>query len=456
MTVEDNGDGFSRESFDTLMNGGIGNSEKRPQHTALRNGRDVIGRLGIGILGIAQICGGFTVTSKMKDGTGFCAIVTLYDLLKEDLDKDEPTVSEPIEVGEYKFDDSFDLSNAKFGTTIATDDVHPTFARAFQQSVSGKDYKRVPLEWRKALKTCSQVHSLQQLGDYWRFIWELSASCPIPYVAPDAMPRSLIKADQARLESYNFRVYVDNLELRKPVLLKGNKAGYTTHEIEEQQYVVYNRLLRFHGYIAVQEGTQLKPDELRGILIRIKNVAIGYYDQTMLDYRSNEGPRNRWITGELYVDEGLEDALNIDRDSFNRFHPQFKQLQDFVHSVLKENVFPRVYKQIDVRSSQRAEVKSRAHVALLGAVLSDVLETRVSVRAGRTRAEKTAEFPVVAKKRGGLSVVLPNKESIGIKRSQKELAVATLAVFEAAMRASTATRRKEAFRAALLALLSKW
>jgi hypothetical protein len=92
----------------------------------------------------------------------------------------------------------------------------------------------------------------------------------------------------------------------------------------------------------------------------------------------------------------------------------------------------------------------------LGAVLSDVLETRVSVRAGRTRAEKTAEFPVVAKKRGGLSVVLPNKESIGIKRSQKELAVATLAVFEAAMRASTATRRKEAFRAALLALLSKW
>ena len=44
-------------------------------------------------------------------------------------------------------------------------------------------------------------------------------------------------------------------------------------------------------------------------------MGIGYYDQSMLDYRSNEGPRSRWVTGEIYVHEGLEDALNVDRDS---------------------------------------------------------------------------------------------------------------------------------------------
>jgi Histidine kinase-, DNA gyrase B-, and HSP90-like ATPase len=456
ITVEDNGDGFSRESFTTLMDGGIGNSEKRPQHKALRDGREIIGRLGIGMLGIAQICGSFTVTSKMKDGTGFHAIVTLYDLLKENLDKEEPTVSDPIEVGEYKFDDTFNLSGAKFGTTIKTNDVHPTFARSFQQSVSGKGYKRVPRDWRKAIKIPSQAQSLKELGDYWRFIWELSASCPIPYVAPDAIPKGLVKGEQARLESYNFTVFVDNLELRKPMVLKGNKAGYTTHKIDEQTYVIYNRLLRFHGYIVVQEGSQLRPDELRGILIRIKNVAIGYYDQTMLDYRHNEGPRNRWITGEIYVDEGLEDALNIDRDSFNRFHPQFKQLQEFVHDVLKDDVFPKVYKQIDVRSARRMEEKGKQHVSHLSAVLSDVLDTRVTVRGGQTKAEKAAEFPVLVEQKTGVSVVLPDSENVSIKKSQKSLALAVLAIFEAAMSESTATRRREAFRSALLALLSKW
>ena len=62
-------------------------------------------------------------------------------------------------------------------------------------------------------------------------------------------------------------------------------------------------------------------------------MAVGYYDTSMLDYRINEGPRSRWLTGEIYVSEGLEDALNIDRDSFNKFHPQYRALQSYVHDM---------------------------------------------------------------------------------------------------------------------------
>lgn len=43
----------------------------------------------------------------------------------------------------------------------------------------------------------------------------------------------------------------------------------------------------YHGYIVVQEGVNLRPDEFRGIMIRIKDVAVGYYDTSMLDYRTN-------------------------------------------------------------------------------------------------------------------------------------------------------------------------
>src|ERR1700685_2974721 len=55
LSVEDNGDGFGRDDFESLMRGGIGNSDKRVESLSLRYGRPTIGRLGIGMLGIAQI-----------------------------------------------------------------------------------------------------------------------------------------------------------------------------------------------------------------------------------------------------------------------------------------------------------------------------------------------------------------------------------------------------------------
>jgi hypothetical protein len=105
------------------MQGGIGNSQKRPLDLKLINNRPVIGRFGIGMLGIAQVCGAFTVTSKPKDGSpGFRARVQLFDRLKERLDADDPDVvaakkdstSEmPVEIyaGNYDFE-KFDADRA--------------------------------------------------------------------------------------------------------------------------------------------------------------------------------------------------------------------------------------------------------------------------------------------------------------------------------------------------------
>jgi HSP90 family molecular chaperone len=86
LSIRDDGDGFTKDDFKNLMEGGIGNSEKRPSEPTLINGRPVIGRLGIGMLGIAQICGAFTITSAPREGEPFTARIHLYDLLKERLD----------------------------------------------------------------------------------------------------------------------------------------------------------------------------------------------------------------------------------------------------------------------------------------------------------------------------------------------------------------------------------
>jgi hypothetical protein len=466
LAVEDDGTGFSREDFARLMSGGIGNSDKRPIGRKLIHERPIIGRLGIGMLGIAQICGSFTITSRMRSGKGFRAKVTLYDLLKERLDSNDPGVMgaedaqtpREVDVGVYDFDREFDLSRAKMGTSIVTDDVHPTFARAFKQSLGSPKFKEPPSEWARAIRIISGVHTLQEMGDYWRLLWELSASCPIPYISSACVPQRLVASDHERLESYDFKVIVDGLELRKPLALKGNPGGYTTQVIEEQHLKPYGRDLCFHGYILVQEGLQLKPDELRGILIRIKDVAIGYYDPSMLDYRFNEGPRSRWLTGEIFVTEGLEDALNIDRDSFNRFHPQFRAIQEYVHKVLRERIFPSVYKQIEVRSSARAETKRQARTGHLSLVLSDITDQRVSIRQAKGTDREREGLPQVevVEKGRGIEITVPNEAEIATKRSNRQLASAILALFEIAMKEPDLKRKREVFERSLLSLLAKW
>jgi len=480
LSVQDNGEGFTMADFKALMEGGIGNSEKRSEELPLFNDRPVIGRLGIGLLGIAQICGAFTVTSKTRQGEGFRAHVNLYDLLKEKLDRNDPAivkeiVSTPVpgegldpdeeyglrevDIGEYNFDKNFDPASVRRGTTIITEDIHPTFVQTFKESLNKEEFpkfKDPPPDWSKALTILSRVHSLQEMGDYWRLLWELSAACPIPYVSDRALPRRIVAEDQKRLGGYDFKVLVDGIELFKPVSLRGNPGGYTSRIIEPQSTTIYGKPLTFHGYLLVQEGKQLLPDELRGILVRIKNVGIGYYDPSMLDYRFNEGPRSKWLTGEIYVDQGLEDALNIDRDSFNRFHPQFRFVQSYLHKILHNEVFPEVYRNIDARSLAKKEIKGKEHRQHLRAILSGTSGKPVRLKQAPRNEEDDLPSVHVSEEADAVEVTMPNPTNIKTSKAYRDLASALITIHGVALREKTRDRQRRIFTELLLKLLAEW
>jgi hypothetical protein len=143
LSIQDNGRGFTRKEFEHLMEGGIGNSQKRSEDTAPK--RPIIGRLGIGLLGIAQICPSFKISSVTSDGEGFRARVILYDLLKKKLDKNDDSVVTPeiVHIGKYEFEEDFDTDKAKRGTLIIGDDIHPTFTRAFRDSLTFKSLRNL-------------------------------------------------------------------------------------------------------------------------------------------------------------------------------------------------------------------------------------------------------------------------------------------------------------------------
>lgn len=441
LSVSDNGHGFSKAEFTRLMSGNIGNSEKRVEPLQMIHRRPTIGRLGIGMLGIAQVCPSFIVKSRPKKGEPFAARVVLFEELKERLDKQRPASGSAVQVGTYDFIDD-PLDDRKHGTLIYSDEMNVAFIRGFSAPFRTNDVARPPRDWADFLKEVGKANSLRQLGDYWRFVWELAATTPVPYLDNEAIPDEMIEKDQIKLVGYDFNVVVDDISLRKPVYLSGNPNGYTTVPLKLVEKV-YGNDVALHGYVAVQEGKQLQPDELRGVLVRIKNIGVGTYDTTLLDYRSNEGPRSRWVTGEIYVDKGLEDALNIDRDSFNRFHPEFMAVQEYLHEVLRKEVFRVVYQKLDARSKRKKAAKETKRRLMA----SDVLQSAKTELKATLPA--TDHRPVTTK-----PTAIP--DSVRVRQSQTDLVSSILTIFDMAVRIEDPEKRRAFFIRTIADLLKRW
>ena len=488
IVVTDDGHGFAKSDFARLMNEGIGNSTKRnPEHAdnaATR--RPVLGRLGIGLMGIAQICSRFRVISRPRDGEPFAAEVRILDHLRRRLDEeaaeavltDDRRASKTVFIGTWDYvdlgpDDGFR------GTRVIVTHPLPSFRRSFvttlrpvaagveeheaqmsarldaaaTPSEADVDEAMPPLEWESFLREASTKESIAMRGAYWQFLWELATSVPVRYVDKNAVPDRAIATDQKRLCDYKFRVFVDTRELFKPIYLDPKWVhGYTVDRFAEDLGVVSGQHVKLHGYLTVKEAKQLLPSEVRGILIRVKDVAVGGYDPSLLDWQTNQGPRSRWLTGEIFVEDGLEDAMNVDRDSFNQYHPEYLAVQNVVHQHLRK-LFKQSYPKIQDRTESRDSQRASARRTLLqeAAVIASGGKP-VSLRS-RSRGSSTA--PRASANR--IEVTIPKADDLRVAKNKRSFAASILAIFDIALTAGkTDNERRELFREAFLKALRRW
>ena len=361
ITCRDNGSGMTQEKFQKIMTQEIGDSDKRvgtdentDDMTSL--GRPIIGWLGIGMLGVAQICHEFNVISHHKESQeAFSARIRLIDFLREkvsDVSSDQ-TPEEPIDVGQFMVK-KIDYEPDKAGTYVIASDIRSAFIKKFRETLGDNP---LPSKFSAFLKEIHRARSVKTLSDYWQMVWELAVACPIPYddagpfdwdkiEAEPELKKRLIDLQQS-LTTYQFEVVVDGLSLRKPnqyPLASPNRPTLeqTTGKLfsVNTEVEVYGRPFELSGYVYLQNGFAIEPMELRGLLVRIRNIAIGTYDQTFFEYPKIPAPPFYWISGEIYVEKGLEFALNIDRDSFNEIHPHFVKLKEIIHTLLQQEVFP--------------------------------------------------------------------------------------------------------------------
>ena len=326
ITCRDDGSGMTREKFEKIMTGEIGDSAKRvPTDGNVDDmtdlGRPIIGWLGIGMLGVAQVCHEFKVISHhKKTQTAFTARIRLVDFLREKVSGISPEHAgdQPIDVGEFKIE-MVDYRPDQAGTYVIASDMRSAFVKKFRET-SGKD--PLPSRFSAFVKQVQHARSVKAISDYWQMVWELAVACPIPYAETNAFEWNSIEVNpelkhrlanlQKKLKTYQFEVVVDGLSLRKPnqyPLPVQHTPGYerTTGRLfsVDKDLEVYGQPLKLSGYIYLQHSRAVEPTELRGLLVRIRNIAIGTYDSTLFKFPSIPTPRFNWISGEIIYRRGI-------------------------------------------------------------------------------------------------------------------------------------------------------
>jgi len=429
ISCVDNGTGMPLEGFLRFFSEeGIGSciKRKRGRDTTDIYRRPIIGRLGIGMLAIGQLCHSFEIESHYEDengeGKAYRAEIVLVDVTIPDIEetiRNHDVEKKDIEVGKWKYK-MIDYDETKKGFRIYSSDVRLTFRREMKSSIGKKERERLSF-------SLSDLHSefyykskrsIRACKPYLETIWELAILCPLPYYGkkeeyPIDLPSfspderrsdefkqaiQFIQDRQRRFLNENFRVVFDGIELRRHIQLPTEKDTIPKLYFVRFDDTVFDSRLKFCGYLFAQVPRAIRPLELNGVQIRLRGVGIGGYDSTFLKYyKEIETIRSRWVSGEIFVDEGLEPALNIDRDSFNEHNEHYKKLQSVLHKKV-EAVFDKINAVARKRSEQRRYEKEGKIKKSMQTIVAE--EAKGKFKLLQRDLEKDAPIVVVHEDRG--------------------------------------------------------
>ena len=251
--------------------------------------------------------------------------------------------------------------------------------------------------------------SVERECDYYlRAMWELATWCPLPYV--DGNPVTTaddntllyqlledrveeISPSDLALDSFsegldveNFRVLLDGVELKRPVptrdLPTTSEAigrsmlfvGSASTTFNEAEVTASGGPLKFKAYF--RWSPKVIPVENRGVIIRIGDASGMGYDPTFLGFPVAEQRRLSQITCEVFVEEGLDESLNIDRESFNFSHPHVVFLSRWIHRALRQIIAKQKLVSSEARKKRAAAANLESNAALYEALLE--ISTEVS------------------------------------------------------------------------------
>lgn len=161
-----------------------------------------------------------------------------------------------------------------------------------------------------------------------------------------------------------FDVFMDGVQLFRPILFynlpKTQSAlknpllfvGRHTEDFGGRSAQLTGGPLAFEAYLFW--SPKIIPKQHQGVVLRVGNASGALFDATFMGYETSESFRREQVTAEIFVHQGLDAAINIDRESFNFAHPHYQFLMRWLHSAFRQ--FSNRHKEL---GKQRRIVRKR-------------------------------------------------------------------------------------------------
>jgi hypothetical protein len=351
IIIEDDGVGMNKSEFVTHFER-ISESHKRDRSSFTPKGRPKIGKVGIGFIAANELCEVMELFSTKRGSQELLRVLINFDEMRKPLEERRRSGNDIVKadyVGEVLEADSAEHYTRIFLTSIRAhaQDIlagaKPQSPNAPERSLYGLSTASVAQVLRDAsLKTWKDFNT------YSETMLQVALNVPVRY-HDNWIPKPL-HAKVARFErdaeKLDFQVYYDGTEVRKPIVFTpGDRAAMVSN------FSFKGRHVSAAGYFYAQHGT-IQPRDLHGLLVRIRNAAVGEYDNSFWGFSPSESSLiQRWVSAEVWADDRLEDAMNIDRRTLREAHPAYVELREAIHDHLRK-----------VLSSARSDLYQSANV----------------------------------------------------------------------------------------------
>jgi len=444
LVVRDNGSGMSLVRFLEIMQH-IGGSWKRisqPDGLSPLYKRPLIGRIGIGLLAVAQLGQRFYVSSSLRgENTRFLAEVDLSHFHKDDAalrsminqDGADSDSDDRIEIGLVRYVDGLPEKESSHFTVITVPDpkqglISEMYGELRRAIGAEATYSiDAPAPSFEDLVSVVQRHKRADsvLDGYFYVMWELGLLAPVRYLGAGAFIEDAISIEglgNIHLEEpKHFDVTMDGYEIRRPIRFPNPVAasyGGPPPKLYPLSFegVVAGRRLAYEGYIYVQKP-HIDPVELQGLQIRIRGVGIGPFDRTWMGYPFDEGIKFGQIMGEIFVNDGLESSLNIDRASFRETDPHYLTVRAKIWEILRTEVFP------DFKSRQEAYRKTvqRGRLEAKQLRLAQVLERAPEPIGASPRTEVRDRLEMVPRRQVSGNSSVAHEDTVHISGERQRI-----------------------------------
>lgn len=333
IEVKDNGNGMSPDEFDFFLR--IAGQKRDKRRISSVFGRRQIGQFGVGFLSIFPFGKQIEIESTAsRSNTLFKATVPAEKYVRDGQSIDV----EDVQIPGYELIDDKYLNH--HGTTFTISGLTEMVKRFFSKE--------------NRVKTKTKAHTILALDPIDRLRWMLQEDLPIDYPVNSAYHEAF-----KDLGSSGLRVWLNDKELFR------NTPG--THVLENSSWEFEDIKCR---YVMATNWDKIKPEEAQHVKIRLRNVGIGKRTSLSLGLAGRAYSRLHWVTADLYITEGLDHLITIDRARFvegpeyDKFIEYFRQrLSHFANYIEHVAVAERdINRQLN--ESRSAEVGSKREIVL--------------------------------------------------------------------------------------------